>query len=90
MDKFNCVPDAHGEYDLAGADPDVWSLLFALKALLGVSFRLTWQRSHAEKRKCKAAYHRHNWGNDWSDVMADRAMANLHAGQDRPFLGSAR
>jgi hypothetical protein len=87
-DRFNGDPDVHGDYD-PGIDPDLWSLLFHLKGVLGSRFRLTWQRSHPELRKARAAYHRHNWGNLWSDVLADRAMLSIPAFDDRPHLGSS-
>jgi hypothetical protein len=87
-DRLNADPDVHGDHD-PGIDPDVWALLFALKARLGHNFRLTWQRSHPELRKARAAYHRHNWGNSWSDVLADRAMVSIRAVDERPYLGSS-
>ena len=87
-DRFNTDPDVHGEYDV-GIDPDLWALMLALKTRLRGNFRLTWQRSHPERRKQRAAYHRHNWGNLWSDVLADRAMEVLHGSDKRPYLGPA-
>jgi hypothetical protein len=89
VDRFNGTPDVLGDHDLTGADPDMWALLFALKKRLGPCFRLTWQRSHPERRKQRAAYHRHNWGNDWSDELADRALTALRASPDRMHLGPA-
>ena len=87
-DRLNKDPDVHGEYD-PGIDPDVWSLMLTLKTLLGSRFRLTWQRSHPELRKMRSAYHRHNWGNMWSDELADNAMLALPAYDERPYLGSS-
>jgi hypothetical protein len=89
VDRFNGTPDVLGDHDLTGADPDMWALLFALKKRLGPCFRLTWQRSHPERRKQRVAYHRHNWGNDWSDELADRALTALRASPDRMHLGPA-
>ena len=69
--KFNGLrSDEDGPIpNLDGVDPDLWSLIFALKRALGSRFKLSWQRSHAEERKRRTDYHRHNVGNMWSDII---------------------
>ena len=63
--------------------------MFRPKEILKDSFRLTWQRSHPERRKARIAFHRHNIGNMWSDELADRAMEALDASEQKPHLGDA-
>ena len=87
--RFNLL---HGEQemgDCTGADPDLWALIFRLKDHLGGSFRLSWQRSHPELRKHRNAFHRHNWGNTWSDEVAELAMAALDDSGEGCALGDA-
>ena len=52
--QYNAELDIYGESDLTGADPDLWALLYALKREVGACFKLTWQRSHPERRRMAA------------------------------------
>ena len=65
------------------SDPDVWAALYALKAIVGSRVQVMWQRSHPERRKAKAAWDRHDRGNDWSDAQADYALAAFDPVEER-------
>jgi hypothetical protein len=87
VNKFNGEPDVYGQHDLSGVDPDLRSLIFALRESLGTRFKLSWQQSHLERRKVQQAYHRHNVGNMWADEIADQSMACFDAKEQRIGLG---
>ena len=72
------------------ADSDVWTALYLLKEELGSRVQVVWQRSHPEQRLAKAMWTRHDTGNNWSDLLADKAQVTFLPSRQRLQLVSKR
>jgi hypothetical protein len=59
------------------ADADLWAALDRERALWEGRVQVRWTRSHPERRAQRAAWTRHDHGNNWADKQADDSLLAL-------------